>query len=82
MSLEELNIFCESINVEHIWDDAIDELADVMRENGESINDLNWQEQDTFYVDFVYDYLEEHAKDFDKKWNDWLTTNTIAKQVG
>lgn len=82
MNLMELNLFCESILEGYTWDNAIDELADVMKENGESINDLNWQEQDTFYVDFVYDYLEEHVKDFAMKLHDWLIKNTIAKQVG
>lgn len=82
MNLEELNLFCEEIWKGYIWDDAIDELADVMRENGESIDDLDWQEQDTFYVDFVYDYLEANIQDFEKQLNDYLVKNTIKKQVG
>lgn len=82
MSLEELNLFCEEIWKGYIWDDAIDELADVMRENGESINDLDWLAKDTFYVDFVYDYLEANIQDFEKQLNDYLVKNTIKKQVG
>lgn len=81
MSLEELNLFCESINENWTWDNAIDVLADVMSENGENINDLDWSEQDTFHVDFVYNYLVVNIKDFEQKWNDYLVKNTIKNQV-
>lgn len=82
MNMEELDDFCYEIKEIGTFDDAIDELADVMRENGESINDLDWLAKDTFYVDFVYDYLVANIKDFEKQLNDYFVKNTIKKQVG
>lgn len=86
MNLKELNLFCEDNNFGCKWDNAIDELADVMKENGENIYDLNWLEQDTFYVDFVYDCLESNIDNFDKKFNEFLKDkqieSEIRKQVG
>lgn len=82
MNLQELFTFCCDINEDNKWDDAWCELSDVASENGVNVEDLEWKDNNTTHVDFVYDYLEANIEDFEKKWNDWLVKNTISKQVG
>ena len=71
MNITNLYDFAMTMNLINDFDDAWSELEDVMRENGENIEDLDWDEQDTFYVDFIYDYLQNNIDNFDKLFNNW-----------
>lgn len=80
MNLNNLYNFADKYDLD--FDSAWSELEDVMSENGENIEDLDWEENNTFYVDFLYDYFEANVNDFEKKFNDYLVENEIRKQVG
>ena len=80
MNLNTIYNFADKYDLD--FDDAWSELEDVMSENGENIEDLDWEENNTFYVDFIYDYFEANVDDFEKKFNDYLVENEIRKQVG
>lgn len=86
MNINNLYYFAGKYNLDDEFDESWSELEDVMRENGESIEDLDWDEEDTFYVDFVYDYLEAHINDFEAKFNNYMqdlvVEQEIKKQVG
>lgn len=96
MNITNLYDFANEMDLDNVFDDAWSELKDVMRENGEHIDDLDWEEQDTFYVDFLFDYFDNNIEDFNKLfsdflienektqklYNDWLVENEIKKQVG
>ena len=80
MNLNNIYNFADKYNLD--FDNAYSELEDVMSENGENIEDLDWDEHNTFYVDFIYDWFEANVDDFEKKFNDYLVENEIRKQVG
>ena len=80
MNLNTIYNFADKYDLD--FDAAWSELEDVMSENGENIEDLDWEENNTFYVDFIYDYFEANVDDFEKKFNDYLVENEIRKQVG
>ena len=80
MNLNNLYNFADKYDLD--FDDAWSELEDVMSENGENIEDLDWEENNTYYVDFIYDWFEANVNDFEKKFNDYLVENEIRKQVG
>lgn len=82
MNLQELYDFSNDINEWDKFEDAWSELEDVASENGVNVEDLEWSDNNTTHVEFVYDYLEANIEDFEKKWNDWLVKNTVGKQVG
>lgn len=72
MNINNIYYFASKFNLDDEFDEAWSELEDVMRENGENIEDLDWDEENTFYVDFLYDYLEANFEYFNEKLNDWL----------
>lgn len=84
MNIQSIYNFADKYDLD--FDNAWSELEDVMSENSENIEDLDWNEENTFYVDFLYDWFEANVDDFENRINDFLqdkrVEQEIIKQVG
>lgn len=60
MTLNKLFDYCLQNNLHNEFDDAIEVASEILNENGESFEDVNWDNENEFALDIITNELYDH----------------------